>query len=51
MQPGDVPRTYADANLLYQLTDYRPDTTLEAGVEALVTWYRDYCAKHGGLDY
>jgi UDP-glucuronate 4-epimerase len=51
MQPGDVPRTYADANLLYRLTNYRPDTTLEAGVEALVSWYRDYHAKHGGLDY
>ena len=51
MQPGDVPRTYADANLLYRLTNYRPDTTLETGVEALVSWYRDYHAKHGGLDY
>ena len=42
MQAGDVPRTYADSELLYRLTGYRPDTPLETGVEALVSWYRDY---------
>ncbi|MFM8860341.1 MAG: NAD-dependent epimerase/dehydratase family protein [Methylocystis sp.] len=42
MQAGDVPRTYADSELLYRLTGYRPDTPLETGVEALVSWYRNY---------
>lgn len=42
MQAGDVPRTFADAELLYRLTGYRPDTPLEKGVDALVSWYRDY---------
>ena len=47
MQAGDVPRTFADAELLYRLTGYRPDTPLEKGVDALVSWYRDYQKNMG----
>ena len=36
MQPGDVPRTFASADLLERLTGYRPHTSLEEGVAALV---------------
>ena len=42
MQPGDVPRTFADASLLQALTGYRPDTPVETGVAAFVDWYRSY---------
>ncbi len=42
MQPGDVPRTYADASLLRALTGYTPDTSVKTGVDAFVRWYRDY---------
>ena len=40
MQKGDVPATYADGALLERLTGYRPATRVQAGVAALVEWYR-----------
>ncbi len=49
MQKGDVPRTFASADLLERLTDYKPHTPVEEGVTALVEWYRDYRAKYGPL--
>lgn len=42
MQPGDVPVTYADVDLLAQAVDYRPRTPIEEGVSRFVKWYRDY---------
>ncbi len=42
MQKGDVPATYASAELLEALTGYRPSTPVSAGIEAFVAWYRDY---------
>jgi UDP-glucuronate 4-epimerase len=42
MQMGDVPATWADANLLHSLTDYRPRTNVENGVADFVTWFRAY---------
>lgn len=42
MQKGDVPATFADADLLEALTGYRPATGVEEGVARFVTWYRAY---------
>ncbi|MDV3482265.1 NAD-dependent epimerase/dehydratase family protein [Sphingobium yanoikuyae] len=42
MQPGDVPATWADAQLLQQLTGYRPKTNIRTGVSKFVDWYRSY---------
>ncbi|OYW98575.1 MAG: UDP-glucuronate 5-epimerase, partial [Rhizobiales bacterium 32-66-8] len=42
MQPGDVPHTYANVDLLERLTGYRPDTEVAVGVAAFVAWYKDY---------
>lgn len=42
MQAGDVPATWADADLLQKLTGYRPRTTVNEGVNRFVKWYRDY---------
>jgi UDP-glucuronate 4-epimerase len=42
MQPGDVPATWADANLLKTLTGYAPQTPVAEGVARFVEWYRDY---------
>jgi UDP-glucuronate 4-epimerase len=39
MQPGDVLRTFADADLLERLTNFRPQTPLSVGVKAFVDWY------------
>jgi UDP-glucuronate 4-epimerase len=44
MQKGDVPRTFANADVLERLTGYRPSTGVPAGVKAFVDWYRQhYC--------
>ena len=42
MQPGDVPATWADAELLKSLTGYVPRTDIREGVQRFVEWYRDY---------
>lgn len=42
MQPGDVPATWADADLLKSLTGYVPQTDIREGVGKFVEWYRDY---------
>jgi len=45
MQPGDVPATWADAELLHDLTGYRPTTDLRDGIARFVAWFRDYYGK------
>ena len=42
MQPGDVPKTWADTTLLQQLTGFAPNTPVTKGVAAFVDWYRGY---------
>jgi UDP-glucuronate 4-epimerase len=46
MQPGDVPETYADTDDLAAEIDFRPTTSIEAGVHRFAKWYRDY---HAGI--
>ena len=45
MQIGDVPATWADADLLKKLTGYRPQTDFRDGIAKFVDWYRDYSGK------
>ncbi|CAN1519425.1 WcaG Nucleoside-diphosphate-sugar epimerases [Rhabdaerophilaceae bacterium] len=40
LPPGDVVRTFADANLLLALTGSRPQTPLAIGIPEFVRWYR-----------
>ncbi len=42
MQPGDVPATWANCELLNQLVGYTPETNVHDGVRSFVDWYRDY---------
>jgi UDP-glucuronate 4-epimerase len=42
LQPGDVPKTYADVSKLTALTGYAPKTQIEDGVERFVKWYQEY---------
>ncbi len=42
MQPGDVQSTYADVDDLIEDMGYRPDTSIDEGVEKFVAWYRDF---------
>lgn len=39
MQPGDVPATYANVDDLSDYVNYRPQTTLKAGVQKFIEWY------------
>ena len=45
MQAGDVPATWANAELLQTLTGYRPQTDFRDGIARFVAWYRDYYRK------
>jgi UDP-glucuronate 4-epimerase len=42
LQPGDVPDTYADVEALVSDVGYKPNTTIEQGIERFVTWYKEY---------
>ena len=42
MQPGDVPATYADVSALEAWVGFKPETTVQTGVNAFVAWYKDY---------
>lgn len=45
MQMGDVPATWANAELLQRLTGYRPQTDFRDGIATFVGWFRDYYRK------
>jgi len=42
LQPGDVPDTFADVEALVADVGYKPNTTIEQGIERFVAWYLQY---------
>jgi UDP-glucuronate 4-epimerase len=42
MQPGDVPATYADISDLTKEFNFRPQTSIEVGIDHFVKWYKNY---------
>ncbi len=42
LQPGDVPKTYANIDALRDAVGFTPATSIEDGIAAFVAWYRDY---------
>lgn len=42
LQPGDVPETYANVDDLYNNIDFKPETTIQDGVNKFIDWYLDY---------
>jgi UDP-glucuronate 4-epimerase len=42
MQPGDVQATYADVSALAEWTGVQPQTSIQAGIDRFVAWYKDY---------
>lgn len=42
MQPGDVPKTFADVSHLQAEFDYKPGTTVREGIRSFLNWYRDF---------
>ncbi|RXS20211.1 NAD-dependent epimerase [Staphylococcus saprophyticus] len=42
LQPGDVPETYANVDDLFRDIDFKPETTIQEGVNKFVDWYLKY---------
>jgi len=42
---GDVPATYASTNLLQQAIGFKPETSIEEGLQKFADWYLDYYNK------
>ncbi len=42
MQPGDVPKTFADIGAISRDLGYSPTTSIEVGVPRFVEWFRAY---------
>ncbi len=42
LQAGDVPATWADVTDLQEDLDYKPNTSIEHGVEQFIKWYREF---------
>ncbi len=48
MQPGDVYQTYADIGDLMRDYDFKPDTSIEEGLQKFADWYRTYYGEKNG---
>jgi len=42
IQPGDVAETYANIDDLYNAVGFKPETTIEEGIEKFIEWYKSY---------
>ena len=45
IQPGDVAATYANIDDLYNAVGFKPETTIEHGIQKFIEWYRRYYDK------
>ena len=45
MQPGDVYQTYADVSDLINDVGFKPDTSIQEGINRFVEWFGNYSAK------
>ena len=42
LQPGDVPKTYANVDALVADVGFKPATPIEEGIAKFIAWYRSY---------
>ncbi|MED2749910.1 SDR family NAD(P)-dependent oxidoreductase [Bacillus thuringiensis] len=42
IKPGDVPATYASTDLLQKAVDFKPETSIQKGLQEFADWYVDY---------
>lgn len=42
IQPGDVPKTWADVDNLFELTGFKPQISVKEGIKNFVDWYKSY---------
>lgn len=42
IQPGDVPKTWADVEDLFEVTEFRPRVSVQQGVRLFIEWFKGY---------
>ncbi|MCP1126090.1 GDP-mannose 4,6-dehydratase [Bacillus sp. 3103sda1] len=42
IKPGDVPATYASTDLLHKAVEFKPETSIEEGLQKFADWYVEY---------
>ena len=42
IQPGDVPKTFADIDNAKNKLDYEPKISIQKGVPKFIEWYKSY---------
>ncbi|MBY7129354.1 GDP-mannose 4,6-dehydratase [Bacillus sp. 8YEL33] len=42
IKPGDVPATYASTDLLQKAVGFKPETSIQKGLQEFTNWYVDY---------
>ena len=42
IKPGDVPATYASTDLLQKAVGFKPETSIEEGLQKFADWYVEY---------
>jgi hypothetical protein len=42
IKPGDVPATYASTDLLQEAIEFKPETSIEEGLQRFADWYVEY---------
>ena len=42
LQPGDVPKTYANVDSLVKELNYKPNSPIQKGIDKFVNWYLQY---------
>ena len=45
MQPGDVPKTFANVDELIKDYKYSPSTDIKLGIKNFVDWFKSYYKK------
>lgn len=45
LQPGDVPKTWANVDDFYEYTNFKPRVGIEEGIRNFINWYKVYYAK------
>lgn len=47
IKPGDVPATYASTDQLQKAVGFKPETTIEEGLQQFTDWYVGYYGLKG----
>ena len=42
LQPGDVPKTYANVDSLVKAMNFKPNTPIQKGIDNFIKWYLEY---------